>query len=277
MTEVVLAQAANCSAEEAASQWRPTDQRNAKFAKCGKQIHFGFATPKRIFKLHCSDRVNFVCTPHLFGGYIAQANIADFPITDPLCHRLHCFLDRRSWIGVVCIPQVNDVDTQTMQARVESLAHIKRRAIDLERETPARRQICSGLAFVEDDSEFRGHEGILASARDGTPYPRFIVAITISISRINHVHPGIKRLADDLNCLLAIRCSVIAFKNHRAIAQASHTRTSTSKPLFLNHDGTSDDQAAHRDEMVDTHKFIQGWTSLPLDSHGLGACCRLPG
>jgi len=57
-----------------------------------------------------------LCASDLLSGHVAQAEIANVARSNGLGHRANRFFDGRGRIGIVRLPQVDDIDLQALEA-----------------------------------------------------------------------------------------------------------------------------------------------------------------
>jgi hypothetical protein len=107
---------------------------------------------------------------------------------------------------------------------------MRRRAVQPDGESPARREVRAGFAPVEHDAELGRHERLVPTAPEGLADERLVVAVAVGVGRVEHRHAGVERPVDRLDrARLAFAGAVVAFEPHGAVADPADGRAQAAE------------------------------------------------
>ncbi len=129
-TEVALVELvgrAEPTRQEAASERRVGDERDAELLQRRQDLGLDVARPQRVLRLHRRDRVHSVRAADRLGARLGEAEVAHLAGRHELGHRAHRLLDRRVGVDAVLVVEVDVIDAEAPERALARAAHVGRR------------------------------------------------------------------------------------------------------------------------------------------------------
>src|SRR5262249_24919553 len=141
--------ALDLTSQEAAAERAVGDESNAEFARGGNNLPLGIARPKGVLRFWRGNGMRFLSAAHRPGTGFRKAEVTHFADSNEIGHGANGFLDGHSGVHAVLIVEVDDVNTEALEAGVASMAKVCRAAADA---------AGGRIRTVAEDAEFRGEK-----------------------------------------------------------------------------------------------------------------------
>src|SRR5690348_4069446 len=140
--------------EETGTERTPRNEADAKFLACGEHpVRLDVSGPQRIFALNRADGMDGMRAADGAGARFREAVVLHLPGLDQLLERAGDVLDRNLGVYTMLIEQVDGIDLQTLEARVDDFADMLGAAVDA---------TCPCSIRVDPEAELRGNADAVA-------------------------------------------------------------------------------------------------------------------
>src|SRR5204862_3852584 len=179
--EVVLAELVRrreTSGEEAPAERAVCDEADSQLAHGVEHLPLRIARPQRPFRLQGGDRMHRVRTADRRRARLGQPDVLHLPGPDELRQRADRLLDWRVRVDAVLVVQIDVVDSEPPQRRVDGLVDVPGRAVD-----PA------APVLEPTVSELGGDHTLVAAAGDRLADELLVRALAVDVGRVEEIEP----------------------------------------------------------------------------------------
>ena len=219
--EVVLRPEA--SGEEAAPERAVRDEADPELARRLEDAVLGVARPQRVLGLERSDRVHRVGAPDRVGRRLGEAQVADLPLRDELRHRADRLLDRDGLVDAVLVIEIDVVDVQPTERRLDGRAHVFRASVD-----------AAGSVLPDEVRELRGEDHFVAAVGDRPADELLVLAEprSVHVGGIEEGDAEVERAVNRRDRLVLVCLAVPGRHSHTAEALRRDLERLSERPFL---------------------------------------------